>query len=310
MPTSSGTVAIVGATASGKSALAMALARGHPRAEVVSVDSMVVYRGMDIGTSKPSAAERAEVPHHLLDLADPGEDFSVGRFQSEARPVLCDLEAREVPVILVGGTGLYVRSVIDPLSLPGRWPELSAELEAEADLGGGPTALHQRLAALDPVAAARMLPTNRRRIVRALEVTLGSGRPFSSFGPGLSTYGPIAVQMVGLRMSREARSERIAARVRVQMEAGWLDEVRALVARPGGLGRTARQALGYRELLGHLEQGGPVAEALEQTVRRTRVFAKRQDAWFARDPRIAWVETDGNDPEEVLSKALKVLRDW
>ncbi|MGH9070382.1 MAG: tRNA (adenosine(37)-N6)-dimethylallyltransferase MiaA [Acidimicrobiales bacterium] len=304
------TVAIVGATASGKSSLAMGLARHRPGAEIASVDSMVVYRGMDIGTSKPSPADRAEVPHHLIDLADPSEGFSVGRFQQVAIPVLDDLRARDVQTILVGGTGLYLRSVIDPLSIPGRWPGLAAELEGEADREGGVIALHQRLAALDPVAASRMLPANRRRVIRALEVTLGSGRPFSSSGPGLGTYAPVPVQMVGLRLPREVRAARIADRVGAQMEAGWLDEVRLLAERPGGLSRTARQALGYRELLAHLEQGLGLTEALEQVVRRTRAFARRQEAWFSRDPRIRWLDTDGDDPEKLLREVLEVLREW
>lgn len=310
MPTSLAPVAIVGATASGKSALAMALAGHHPGAEIVSVDSMVVYRGMDIGTSKPSPSARAQVPHHLLDLAEVSEDYSVGRFQAAALPVLADLRAKTVPTILVGGTGLYVRAVIDPICLPGRWPEVADELEREADNGGGVVALHQRLTALDPVAAARMLPTNRRRIIRALEVTLGSGRRFSSFGPGLTSYAPTPVRMVGLRVPREVRAGRIANRVEAQMAAGWLDEVRGLTGRPGGLSRTARQALGYRELLAHLEQGMPLDDALGETKRRIRAFAKRQEAWFGRDPRIVWLDTDGGDADKLMSRVLEVLRDW
>jgi tRNA dimethylallyltransferase len=282
-------VAVVGPTASGKSTLALAVARRHRRAEIVAVDSMSVYRGMDIGTAKPRPAERAMVPHHLLDLADPSEEFSLCRFQVAAREVLEDLRARCCLPLLVGGTGLYLRAVVDDLNLPGRWPEIAAALEAEADEPGGVPALHARLVALDPVAATRMTPTNRRRVVRALEVTLGSGRPFSSFGPGLTAYPPSKVSMVGVRPSPGTLACRITRRVQDQMAAGWLEEVRELAGRPQGLSRTARQALGYRELLSHLEDGVPLEEAVAATIRRTRAFARRQLAWFRRDPRIQWV---------------------
>ncbi|HZD65353.1 MAG TPA: tRNA (adenosine(37)-N6)-dimethylallyltransferase MiaA, partial [Acidimicrobiales bacterium] len=273
-------VAIVGPTASGKSTLALALARRRPGAEIVSVDSMGVYRGMDIGTAKPTPSVRADVPHHLVDVADPAEDYSVARFQSEAEPVLADLRARDRPVLLVGGTGLYLRALVDGLTLPGRWPRVAAALEADADGPGGVPALHARLAHLDPVAAGRIVPTNRRRVVRALEVTLGSGRPFSSYGPGLTAYPPSPVRLIGLWPTREALAARIARRVEAQAAAGWLEEVRGLAARAGGLSRTARQALGYRELLAHVEEGRPLEEALAATVARTRSFARRQLSWF------------------------------
>lgn len=303
-------VAIVGATASGKSALAMALACRHAGSEIVSLDSMVVYRGMDIGTSKASVAERQEVCHHLIDLAEPWEDFSVQRFQEAARQVMAGLADRGRPAVLVGGTGLYVRAVVDQLSLPGRWPELAAQLEREADGPGGPAALHARLEALDPVASARMLPANRRRVIRALEVTLGSGSPFSSYGPGLATYEPSAVRLVGIRMDRETRARRIASRVAAQMETGWLDEVRVLLAQPGGLSRTARQALGYRELIAHVEHGLPLGRCVQEAVRRTRAFARRQDSWFARDPRITWVDSAGDDTANLVAKVEEVVGDW
>ncbi|HEX8804575.1 MAG TPA: tRNA (adenosine(37)-N6)-dimethylallyltransferase MiaA, partial [Acidimicrobiales bacterium] len=170
--------ALVGTTASGKSALALAVARRRPDVELVSVDSMQVYRGMDVGTAKPTPAERAEVPHHMIDVADPWDDFTVTRFQAGVRAALAGVDARGHRALLVGGTGLYLRAVVDDLDIPGRFPAARAELEAEPDT----PALHRRLAGLDPVAAGRMEPTNRRRVVRALEVTLGSGRPFSSYG--------------------------------------------------------------------------------------------------------------------------------
>lgn len=283
-------LALVGATASGKSALALELARRNPDLELVSVDAMQVYRGMDIGTAKPTGAERAEIPHHLLDLADPDEDFSVARFQSAARRVLAEIEARGRRAVLVGGTGLYVRAVVDDLTLPGRYPEARAEVEAERDTSD----LYRRLRQLDPVAAARMEPSNRRRLVRALEVTIGSGRPFSSFGPGLAAYPPTPITQVGLHLDPELLDARIAARLRVMLDAGFLDEVRRLAARPAGLSRTARQALGYRELLASVEGGMTLEDAVAETLRRTRRFARRQLRWFRRDPRISWHDAGNN----------------
>ncbi len=301
-------LAIVGVTASGKSALALALARGRSDVELVSVDSMQVYRGMDIGTAKPTPAEQAEVPHHLIDLVDPDEDFTVTRFQAAFREVMAGIETRGHRAVLVGGTGLYLRAVVDDLDIPGQYPEVRAALDAEAPEDDedptGVIALHERLVALDPVAASRMEPTNRRRVIRALEVTLGSGRPFSSYGPGLDAYPPTPFAMVGLRLPTEVTGERIAARYEAQLAVGFVDEVRRLAARPEGLSRTARQALGYRELLAHVEDGVPLDEAVEQAVAATRRFARRQRAWFRRDPRIRWFDAGGGRVLEVL------LRDW
>jgi tRNA dimethylallyltransferase len=287
-------VALVGPTAAGKSALALALARLRPGTELVSIDSMGVYRGMDIGTAKASPAERREVPYHLLDLVDPAQEFSVRQFQDAARAALADIAARHRRALLVGGTGLYLRAVIDDLELPGRYPVVAAELEAEADGAAGVAGLHHRLATLDPVAAARIEPGNRRRLIRALEVTLGSGRPFSSFGPGLLTYRPSAVVLVGLPFDPARHDPLIEARFVTLMEAGLLDEVAALAARPGGLSRTARQALGYRELLSHIEDAVPLDVAVAAAVARTRSLARRQWSWFKRDPRIHWLDLDGD----------------
>ncbi len=287
-------VALVGPTASGKTALALALGRRRPEAELVSVDSMCVYRGMDIGTAKPSIAERAEVAYHLVDLVDPDEEFTLGRFQAEARVVLEGIEGRGRRALLVGGTGLYLRALVDRLSVPGRFPEVAGALEREADLPGGTQHLHARLVRLDPVAAGRMEPTNRRRVVRALEVTLGSGRPFSSFGPGLDTYPPTPFALVGIRYDPADADARIDERFERLVDAGLVEEVRALAGRPGGLSRTARQALGYRELLAHVEQGVPLEQAVDEAKRRTRAFARRQWAWFRRDPRIAWLDPSGD----------------
>lgn len=285
-------VALLGTTASGKSALAMAVARLRGDVELVCVDSMTVYRGMDLATAKPTAAARAAVPHHLLDLVDPSEEFTVSQFQPVARAAIADIERRRRRPLLVGGTGLYLRSVVDDLRLPGRWPEVAAALERQADGPGGVPALHARLARLDPEGAARMTPTNRRRVVRALEVTLGSGRPFSSHGPGLTAYPPTPVALVGLPFDPEPTDRRIEERFRRWLDEGLVEEVRALAARPGGLSRTARQALGYRELLAHVEDGVPLERCVEEAVRRTRAFARRQWSWFRRDPRVRWVGPD------------------
>lgn len=293
---------ILGATASGKSDLALGVAEALGDVELVSIDSMQVYRGMDIGTATPTAEERRRVPHHLIDLVEPTEAFTVGEFQRRAREALADIRARGKTPVLVGGTGLYLRSVIDDLELPGRFPEVAAELEDEPDT----TRLHARLAELDPVGAERMEPTNRRRVVRALEVTLGTGRPFSSFGPGMEHYGPTPFVQVALRWPRETVNERIEARYRRQLDDGFLDEVRALAAR--GPSRTAAQALGYRELLEHVAGRTTLDDALTTAIARTRRFARRQDRWFRRDPRLIWVDMPTSVDElialwdDVLSK--------
>jgi tRNA dimethylallyltransferase len=297
-------VALLGVTASGKSEAAFALARRRDDVEIVSVDSMCVYRGMDIGTSKPSRAQQAEVPHHLLDLVDPGDEFTVRQFQEAARRALAEIAGRGHHALLVGGTGLYLRALVDDLRFPGRYPAVREALEAELEEGRAEVPeIHARLAVLDPVAAARMEPSNRRRVVRALEVTLGSGRPFSTFGPGLEAYPPSPVAMVGVTAAPEEVDRRIAERFGRWMEEGLLDEVRALAARPGGISPTARQALGYRELLAHVEDGAPPDACVEEAVRRTRSFARRQASWFRRDPRIDWTEA-GVGPAALLEQTL------
>ena len=303
-------LALVGVTASGKSALAAALARARPEAELLAVDSMTVYRGMDIGTAKPSPAERAELRYHLLDLVDPAEEFTVRQFQQAARSALAAVEGRAHRALLVGGTGLYLRAVVDHLELPGRWPAVAADLERQADGPGGVAALHARLAALDPVAASRTTPTNRRRVVRALEVTVGSGRPFSSFGPGLTSYPATPFTLVGIPYDAAVAEAALSRRFAALLEAGFLDEVRRLSARPEGLSRTARQALGYRELLAHVEDGVPLADAVEEAVRRTRAFARRQWAWFRRDPRVVWLDPADPDADLVPQLLPQLLRHW
>lgn len=288
---------IVGPTASGKSALALELARRtHSRpdiagtTELVSVDSMQVYRGMDIGTAKPTAAEQADVPHHLIDLVDPAERFTVVDYATAFEAAMADITGRGAAPLLVGGTGLYLRAVVDGLTPPPEFADIAAELEAEACAAGEPegtVALHRRLVELDPLAASRMEPTNLRRIVRALSVCLGTGRSFSSFGPGLQSYPEVPFRIVGIDAGRAALDELIGDRYRQQMEQGMLEEVRWLVTRT--LSRTAAQALGYKELRAHLAGECTLDEALNIAVARTRRFARRQQRWFVRDPRITWI---------------------
>ena len=282
-------VALVGSTASGKSAVALAVARRMGDVEIVSIDSMCVYKTMDIATAKPSLAVQAEVRHHLIDLVDPSEEFTVSEFQRAARDALGQIAARGHRALLVGGTGLYLRAVVDDLTLPGRWPEVATELEREAQDPGGVALLYDRLSGLDPLAASRTTPTNRRRIVRALEVTIGSGSPFSSFGPGLGAYPATRFALVGLPFDPAVVDPRIAERFDRWLDEGLVDEVRALSGRPAGLSRTARQALGYKELLAHVEEGIPLDDCVAEAVRRTRSFARRQWAWFRRDPRVRWL---------------------
>lgn len=286
-------LALVGATASGKSALALALAACRPDVEIVAVDAMQVYRRMDIGTAKPTAAEQAAVRHHCIDVAEPWEDYALARYQRDARRVLADVAARGKRALLVGGTGLYLRALVDDLDIPGQFLDVRAALDAEPDTA----ALHARLVLLDPVAATRMEPTNRRRVVRALEVTLGAGRPFSSFGPGLQSYAEAPIRQVGLRVPRPVLDASIAARYEAQMQAGFLDEVRALLADERGWSPTASQALGYRELAMHLRGLCSLDDALDLARRRTSRFARRQERWFRRDPRVEWLDVAENSME-------------
>jgi tRNA dimethylallyltransferase len=254
--------------------------------EIVSVDSMQVYRGMDIGTATPTREERSRVPHHLVDLVEPYEEFTVADHQAAARTAMAEIEARGRRALLVGGSALHLRAVVDALDLPGRYPEVVRELAADTT-----PALHQRLVELDPGAADRIEPSNRRRLLRALEVTIGSGRPFSSFGPGLDQHPPTDIDLVGLWLPRSVVRRRIAERYRAQMAAGYLAEVTALEEGERPPGRTASQALGYRELGRHVRGELSLEDALAQAITRTRRFARRQRMWFRRDPRIRWLVT-------------------
>ena len=293
-------VALVGPTASGKSALAHALALEAGDLSVLCVDAMTVYRRMDIGTAKPTVAQRAEVDYHLIDLVEPSEEFTVAQFQAAARDACDEVWALGGAVLYVGGTGLYGRAVLDNLEIPGQYPEVRAHLEARS---GDPVALHAELAKLDPVAASRMEPTNARRIVRALEVTVGGGRPFSSYGAGLRDYGPVRVVQIGLRVDDAELDRRVAERFASWLDQGLVAEVAALAAEPAGLSRTARQAVGYRELLRHVEQGDTLGDCVADALTATRRLARRQRRWFERDPRVEWFD----DPEAAGRRVLDVL---
>lgn len=261
---------------------------------------MQVYRGMDIGTAKPTPAEQAEVPHHLLDLADPGEEWTVTRWVDAARLALSGIEKRGHRALLVGGTGLYFNALVDGLRPPGRYSEVRADLERQPDTA----TLHARLAVLDPLAAGRIEPGNRRRVVRALEVTLGSGRPFSAYGPGMTAYPAVPWRLAGLWLPRPVVAGRVRRRLDEMVAGGLVEEVRRLRERP--LSRTARQALGYREVLRHLDGDLILEEAVDEAARRTRAFARRQRVWWRRDPRIVWYGTADN-PLAVMSQ---ILGDW
>lgn len=276
----------------GKSALALLVAEQLGDIEIVSVDSMQIYRGLDIGTAKPTRDEQARVRHHLIDVAEPNVDWSVAQFQTAARAAIADIETRGKRALLVGGTGLYVRAVVDDLRFPGEDLAVRAQLDERATEPGGLAALYGELLTADPEAAARIEPTNARRIVRALEVIEITGLPFSASGVGLTQYGDTVfpVRMFGLWLPTEALHPRIEVRVDAMYDGGLVEEARALTA-PGapGLSRNAAQAIGYREALA--VAAGALAEpaAREATALRTRQFSRRQVRWFRRDPRITWL---------------------
>jgi tRNA dimethylallyltransferase len=275
--------AIVGPTAAGKSAAAtrIALALG---AEIVAVDAFTIYRGMDIGTAKPDPA--SPVRHHMVDLLDPDEECTAQWFQQRARAAIDEVRSRGRPVLLVGGSGLYFRAVVDPLAFPPTDPEVRAELERR--LPDAATA-GAALRTVDPISAARIDPANRRRLIRALEVREVSGRPFSSWQVAWDTYDARypGLEVVGIDLDRDALTRRIATRVDAMLAAGWVDEAAALRDRP--LSRTAAAAIGYAELWDHLDGRVTLAEARERICVRTRRYAVRQQRWFARDPRVRWM---------------------
>ncbi|MFG2229975.1 tRNA (adenosine(37)-N6)-dimethylallyltransferase MiaA [Streptomyces sp. NPDC048723] len=296
-------IAVVGPTAAGKSDLGVALAR-HFDGEVVNADSMQLYRGMDIGTAKLTTEERGGVPHHLLDIWDVTDTANVADYQRLARLEIDRLLAEGRTPVLVGGSGLYVRGALDVMEFPGTDPEVRARLEEEVTLRG-PGALHARLAAADPAAAQAILPSNGRRIVRALEVIEITGRPFTANLPGHdSVYDTV---QIGVDVARPELDERIALRVDRMWEDGLVDEVRALEACGLRDGITASRALGYQQVLAALAGECTEGEARAETVRATKRFARRQDSWFRRDPRVHWLSGAVADRGELPGLAQSLV---
>ena len=301
-------VVIVGPTASGKSSVAMAVAQAETTASnpvhIVAVDAMQVYRDMNIGTAKPTKQDQALVPHHCIDLVDSHERFTVAEFKKSATDSLEKIDSLNGRALLVAGTGLYLTAVIDELVLPGEFLDIRATLEEELDTAK----LFARLAELDPIAIEKIERSNRRRIIRALEVCIGSGRAFSSFGPGTSAYPENGIIQIGLRWSRDRLAQRVADRVHAMIDDGMVEEVAALRNSKQGLSRTAAQALGYKELLLHLDGKISLDQAIADTITHTRQFAVRQERWFRRDPRIKWVSISQDPVAEIVPIVAKHLR--
>ncbi len=289
-------IVVLGPTAAGKSELALRLARALD-GEIINADSMQLYAGMDIGTAKLTVAEREGIPHHLLDVWDIRHLANVAEYQRIARAALAGVQARGRVPILAGGSGLYIRAVLDDLNFPGTDPALRGRLEQELERSG-PGVLHARLAGLDPAAAERILPSNGRRIVRALEVVELSGRSFTATMPRYESLYP-AVQL-GLRVPRAELDRRIAERVQRMWQAGLVDEVRALDQAGLRAGPTASRALGYAQVLRFLAGEWTGDQARDETIRATRRFARRQESWFRRDPRVRWLDAGpGTSPAAV-----------
>lgn len=299
-------LAIVGPTAAGKSALALEVA-GSLEAEIVSIDSTQIYRGMDIGTDKVSIERRAEVAHHLIDEVEPDQTVTVKQFRDRARQAIAEIASRGKQPLLVGGSGLYFRAVVDPLRFPGTDPEVRADIEAVADEEGA-EAMYRRLEELDPEAASRIQPENARRIVRALEVIELTGRRFSEFRTGWDEYDAIYdLRALGLTKPREELDRRIDERVDRQIEQGLVDEVKGLVDRGMGRSVTSGQALGYAQILRFLDGQVTLDEAIDEIKRRTRRFARRQLSWFRADPRIEWRSDDQEAAAWLQAAARKGL---
>jgi tRNA dimethylallyltransferase len=289
-------VVVLGPTASGKSDSCMAVAIANGNTELVVCDAMQVYKRMDIGTAKPTVQDQAQVPHHCIDLVNPNERFTVSDYQVKARAAVADITSRGKNALVIAGTGLYLTSLIDELSFPGEWPEVRRELQQEPDV----SRLYRQLKELDPEAASKIERSNRRRIERALEVCIGSGKPFSATGPGTGAYPDNGVVQIGLLWPREMLVARVEQRVYNMMDAGFLDEVQQL-RKDGNMSHTAKQALGYAELLRHLEGKCTLEQAVGDIVVHTRQFAVRQERWFRRDPRITWVNIERDPVSEIGS---------
>jgi tRNA dimethylallyltransferase len=296
-------VVVLGPTASGKSDVAMAAATTVPNVHIIAADAMQVYRRMDIGTAKPTEEDQRRVVHYGVDIAEPSERYSVARFVEDVAAARKKISKADASELIVGGTGLYVTALVDGLSMPGDYPKIRAQLEANRDTG----ALYEQLSELDPEAVKKIDPNNRRRMIRALEVCLGSGKTFSSFGEGIGAYPPVDTVQIGIKWQREALRERIALRVHKMIEAGLVDEVRGVLNEPKGISDTARQALGYKEVIEHIERRWTLEEAIDATILRTQQFAVRQERWYRRDPRIQWVEVQNDPIAEVTPLVVAAL---
>lgn len=296
-------VVILGPTASGKSDVAMAAATQWGNVHIVAADAIQVYRRMNIGSAKPTAHDQSLVPHHGIDVCEPSERYTVARFMDDIAIARTTIAAAGAHELIVGGTGLYVTALVDGLSMPGEWPEIRAQLEANEDTA----ALFAQLKSLDARATEKMEPNNRRRIIRALEVCLGSGEKFSSFGEGVAQFPETSTKQIGIKWNRDALRARIAERVHRMVAAGLAEEVRALLAEPLGISATARQGLGYKEFIEYIEGRWTQEEAVNATILRTQQFAVRQERWYRRDPRIHWVEVQTDPIAEVTPVLLRAL---
>ena len=296
-------IVICGATASGKSGLSIALAK-EISAEIINADSMQIYRGMDIGTAKLTVAEREEIPHHLLDILDVTEDANVASYQQLARTKIDELQTAGKNVIIVGGTGLYIKAIIDELNFPERDIQVRDRIDKEAtELGT--VEMHKRLQILDPIAAAKIPANNLRRVVRALEVIELTGAPFTAQLPREDVDHYQGVRQFGLVMDRSNLDERISKRVDQMWEIGFVAEVQQLISAGITSVKTAQAALGYKQIINALADGSSLDLAKEETKRATRQYARRQETWFSRDPRIKWLAPESTSLQ--LEKMLALL---
>ena len=294
-------IVITGATATGKSDLAVALAKKID-GQVINADSMQLYRGMDIGTAKLTLDERGGIAHHMLDLVDVNTDVNVAWYQERARSIIDQLLAQSIPTIIVGGTGLYIKAILDDLNFPDTDPEVRQKLTDEAEKIGG-NAMHQRLGTLDPAAAVAIPKENIRRVIRALEVIEITGKPYTANLPREdSTRYPDAIQF-GLVMDREKLDERVDNRVAAMFEKGLIEEVDVLISRGLLEGKTARAALGYSQVISLKEGLISKTQAIEETKLVTRQYIRRQETWFRRDQRITWLD-DSSDRLGTIEKAI------
>ena len=296
-------IVILGPTASGKSDAAMAVAQANGNTHIVVCDAMQVYKRMDIGTAKPTTEDQQLVQHHCIDLVAPSARFTVSDYQKDARAAVAKIHEAGANALVVAGTGLYLTSLIDELSFPGEWPAVRAELQREPDVA----ALYRHLKALDPVAAKNIERSNRRRIERALEVCIGSGKPFSDNAPGTGAYPDNGVVQIGLLWPRDVLVKRVESRVKAMLQRGFLEEV-AQLRKDGAMSQTARQALGYAELNRHLDGKCTLDQAVGDIVTHTRQFAVRQERWFRRDPRIRWVHIEKDPVSEIAPILAEHLR--